>query len=305
MPEGDTAYRAAYHLAQALTDRILTRTELRVPRYATLNFVGERVRGAQSRGKHILIRVSEWTIHSHLGMDGIWLLMPPPRARTGASSGGTTARGRGSSRGGRPSGQRRWPAAHRIRARLDTDAVVALGVDLARLRAWPTDREEQELGWLGPDLLDPNVDLDEAARRILAEPDRPITAALLDQSNVAGIGNEYVTEMCFLRGVLPTRTVAEVGDIHEWLDLGRRLMVTNRDRVDRTFTGRLGTGETNYVFSRGGRPCRRCGTPILKGTHASGVRRDGFCADRMRDGELDGIGPGGLRVSSWCPHCQR
>ena len=275
MPEGDTAYRAAYHLARALTDLRVIRAEFRVPRYATLQLAGLHVHGAESRGKHILLRVGRWTVHSHFGMDGSWLLLPP-RTRRG------------------------WPAAHRIRARLDTDAVIALGVDLARLRVWPTEREQEELGWLGPDLLDPHVDLDLATTRILAEPERPITAALLDQENVAGLGNEYVTELCFLRGALPCRAVAECGDIREWLELARRLMLANRDRSIRTFTGRTGRGETNYVFARAGRPCRRCGSTIVEGTHASGVRRSG-----MRDPELDGVGPGGLRVSAWCPNCQR
>lgn len=298
MPEGDTAYRAAHHLARALTGRTLTRAELRVPQYSTLTFTGRTVTGAQARGKHILIRVEDWTIHSHLGMDGSWLLVPPPKPR-GASSVPPHAHGvaRSNTRTGAP--RRRWPEPHRVRARLDTDAVVALGVDLARLRAWPTERETDELGWLGPDLLTDDVDLSEARRRILAEPERPITAALLDQHNVAGLGNEYVTEMCFLRGVLPKRAVAEAGDITEWLELGRSLMLANRDRVERTFTGNIRYGESNYVFSRAGLPCRRCGTTIVGGKHASGVRRGD------PDATLDGTGAGGLRESAWCPNCQR
>lgn len=301
MPEGDTAYRAAHHLARALAGRTLIRSELRVPRYATVQLAGTTVGGAQSRGKHILLRAGDWTIHSHLGMDGSWLLVPPPRSAGGASRTGT--------RGRRP-----WPDRHRIRARLDTDAVVALGVDLARLRAWPTAQEPEMLGWLGPDLLDAAPDLDEARRRILAEPERPITAALLDQANVAGLGNEYVTEMCFLRGLLPNTTVADAGDIGEWLELGRDLMLANRDRVERTFTGNRLPGQTTYVFARGGKPCRRCGTTVLQGKHASGVRRAGGGTSgagtvgvRMRsdDDLVDGAGPGGLRESAWCPHCQR
>lgn len=284
MPEGDTAYRAAHHLARALTGRTLSRAELRVPQYSTLQLAGHTVTGAQARGKHILIRVDSWTIHSHLGMDGSWLLVPPPRHRDRRPT---------------DAARRRWPAPHRIRARLDTDAVVALGVDLARLRAWPSERESIELGWLGPDLLTDDVDLAEARRRILAEPDRPITAALLDQRNVAGLGNEYVTEMCFLRGVLPQRTVADAGDITEWLELGRALMLANRDRVERTFTGNIRYGESNHVFSRVGLPCRRCGTTIVGGKHASGVRRSGH------ESPIDGTGAGGLRESAWCPHCQR
>lgn len=180
-----------------------------------------------------------------------------------------------------------WPAAHRIRAIIGTDAAIALGIDLAKLDLWPTAEEEQHLGWLGPDLLAEAPDLAKAARNIAQQPDREITAALLDQRNLAGLGNEYVTEMCFLRGVLPSRTVRECGDVADWVDLGRRLMLANRDRVDRTFTGDL--RRPTYVFGRAGQPCRRCGTIILEGKHASG-------SDQVDATE---------RNAAWCPHCQR
>ena len=260
MPEGDTAYRAAHHLGRALAGRTVTRFELRVPRAAAADLAGEQVRGAHSRGKHLLLEIGPYTVHSHLGMDGAWRLERPESPH--------------------------WPAAHRLRALIDTDRVLALGIDLPLVELWPTRDEDRRLGWLGPDLLAEAPDLDEATRRILAEPDRPITAALLDQRNVAGLGNEYVTELCFLMGVAPSRPVAEAGDIRAWIDLGRELMLANRDRVGRVFTG--DPREPNYVFGRVGRPCRRCGSIIVGGTHASGTSRPGA---ETRD-------------SAWCPNCQ-
>ena len=301
MPEGDTAYRAAHHLARSLTGRTIDRFELRVPKFAQFDLTGEKIIGADARGKHILLRIGDHTVHSHLGMDGSWRLVPPGSSggrlgssggRLGSSGGrlGSSGdlRGRPAHAGGARGGPTTaWPAAHRIRAIIGTDAVIALGIDLAKLECWPTADEPQRLGWLGPDLLATEPDLAEARRRILSQPDRSITAALLDQRNVAGLGNEYVTEMCFLRGVLPSRTVAEISDIDEWLTLGRQLMLANRDRVERTFTGDL--RRPNWVFGREGRQCRRCGSDLVAGTHDSGTTRSGATD----------------RESVWCPSCQR
>lgn len=272
MPEGDSAYRAAHHLARALAKREVTEFSLRVPAHATADLRGARIRGAESRGKHVLLRIGEFTVQSHLGMDGAWRLVPPG-----------------------PAGQRQWPARHRLRAVIGTDEVLALGIDLAKLALWRTRDEERHLGWLGPDLLGEAPDLEEATRRILAEPGRPLTAALLDQGNVAGLGNEYVTELLFLRGIRPDRVVADVEDVPALLSHARELMLANRDRVGRTFTGNPRPGQRSYVFGRAGEPCRRCGTRILEGTQASGVRDH-----RGTDGE----GPGGTRRAAWCPRCQ-
>lgn len=271
MPEGDSAHRAAVNLNRSLAGRVVNRFELRMPRLATATLVGESFRGVDARGKHVLLRIGEFTVHSHFGMDGSWRLVTPTApARDRPRRGPRVA----------------WPAAHRIRAIIGTDAVIALGIDLAKLDLWPTSQEEDHLGWLGPDLLAEEPDLDEAVRRLERDPDRAITAALLDQRNLAGLGNEYVTEMCFIRGVLPSRRVRDCGNMAQWVDLGRRLMLANRDRVERTFTGDL--RQPAYVFGRGGQSCRRCGAALVEGRHGSG-------SDRPDATERDAV---------WCPSCQ-
>ncbi|MGO1543671.1 MAG: DNA-formamidopyrimidine glycosylase family protein [Gulosibacter sp.] len=300
MPEGDSAYRAAANLSRSLAGRTVTQFELRLPKLATASLVGEQVTAVDARGKHVLLRIGEFTVHSHFGMDGSWRLVPPS-APTGTGPLGTSSvdagpLGTGTPRRARtpqrPNSRARrgpnvsWPAAHRIRAIIGTDAVVALGIDLAKLDIWPTAEEEQHLGWLGPDLLAEDPDLIEAVRRLEREPAREISAALLDQRNLAGLGNEYVTEMCFLRGVLPHRRIAECGTMTAWVDLGRKLMLANRDRVERTFTGNL--RQPTWVFGRAGEPCRRCGATILKGKHASGSTQPDATE----------------RDSVWCPRCQ-
>ena len=93
-------------------------------------------------------------------------------------------------------------AAARLRGprRADTDEWIAVGFALGIVELLARDDETTAVGHLGPDLLGPDWDEDEAVRRLLAEPDVPIADALLDQTNLAGIGNLYRSELCFLAG---------------------------------------------------------------------------------------------------------
>ena len=72
MPEGDTVWHTAAELREALAGKTLTRCDVRVPRYATVDLTGQRVDEVVSRGKHLFIRVGAASIHSHLKMDGSW-----------------------------------------------------------------------------------------------------------------------------------------------------------------------------------------------------------------------------------------
>ncbi len=246
MPEGDTIFRAARRLDTALAGHDVTRFDLRVPAFATADLTGQRVHGVAARGKHLLMRIGDQTLHSHLRMDGAWLLY-----RTGAKW--------------------RHPA-FKVRAVVGTDTDDAVGVDIAEVQLLPTRDEAQLLAHLGPDPLAEDWDPVEAARRIEADP-RSIHVALLDQRNVAGFGNEYAAELLFLRGLLPTTPAADV-DARALLDLGARTIRANRDRADRTFTGVNRRGQTTWVYSRANRPCRRCGTLIKRGEQGADPTRE-------------------------------
>ncbi len=129
------------------------------------------------------------------------------------------------------------------------------------------------LGRLGPDLLAPEFDADEAVRR-LRDPSRaelPIADALLDQRALAGIGNVYKNELLWIERVAPFATVAEVDDetLGRLVASARRLLVANvaptgsaagGERV--TTAGDRGAPGPLYVYGRTGRPCRRCRTRI-------------------------------------------
>lgn len=235
MPEGDTVYRTARRLNDALAGRILTQTDFRVPAFATVDFTGQRVDEVVSRGKHLLARIGEHTVHSHLKMEGSWEVYLL-------------------------GGRWRHPS-FQVRAVLRTEHAVAVGFQLGLLEVIPRDREGDVVGHLGPDLLGSDWDAAEAVRRLAAHPDESIATALLDQRNLAGLGNEYVNEICFLRGMLPTRPVAET-DLPATVALAHRLIVANRDRARRVTTGDTRRGRTTWVYGRHGEPCLRCGSLI-------------------------------------------
>lgn len=259
MPEGDTIYRAAVRLHAVMAGRRLERSDFRVPALATADLAGERIDEVVSVGKHLLMRGERHTIHSHAGMDGLWHVLE--------------------------AGRRAPVPAHTVRVVLATDAHEIVGSSLPVLELLPRERDGEAVAHLGPDLLDPAWDeamAAEAARRLRAT-GAPVGVALLDQQAVAGLGNVYRGELCFLRGVHPTTPIAEV-EVEPLIALARRLIVANRDRTERTFTGDARNGRRTWVYGRGGQPCRRCGTRI---------------ADAML--ALEG---GMLRQVQWCPRCQ-
>ncbi|NQX04474.1 Fpg/Nei family DNA glycosylase [Rathayibacter sp. VKM Ac-2856] len=261
MPEGDTVYRSAHNLADALDGQVLTRCDVRVPKFATVDLTGETIDSVVPRGKHLLMRIGDAVIHSHLKMEGSWHLY--------------------SLTGDRPKWHR---PAFQARIVLETAEWQAVGFELGLLEIVPRIAEEDVVGYLGPDLLGADWDADEALRRLSADPERPIGLALLDQRIMAGLGNVYRAELCFLRGVLPTRPVGESGDLPRTIALAKKLITVNRERIERTTTGNLRPGQQLWVYGRDRKPCRRCGTAIRRG--------------ELGDDELQ------LRVTYWCPRCQ-
>lgn len=84
-----------------------------------------------------------------------------------------------------------------------------VGFWLGLVRVFPAREYEVEMGYLGPDLLADDFDVEEAIARIEAELDREIGRASLDQRKLAGIGNEYRAEINFLAGTHPRELVRD------------------------------------------------------------------------------------------------
>jgi len=241
VPEGDVIWYTARRLHEALAGRVLTRSDFRVPRYATVDLRGQLVTEAVAKGKHLLIRTGNGlTVHTHLKMDGSWRIRP--------ASAGEPRRN-----------------AHQIRLLLANDEWQAVGYLLGVTEVLPTAKEDEVTGHLGPDLLGPGWDPAEAVRRLTKSKERPIGEALLDQRNLAGLGTVYMAETLFLRGVDPSRPAGSVDDLSALVELGHRLLDANKARLGHVTTGDTRPGRENWVYGRAGRPCRRCGTPIRRG----------------------------------------
>ncbi len=250
MPEGDTVFRTADTLRKALVGRVLTRCDVRVPRFATVDLSGHVVDEVCSRGKHLLIRVGPASIHSHLKMDGSWRVT----SRTGRSD-------------------------YRVRIILEASDIRAVGIDLGVLEILERDRDGDAVDHLGPDLLGDDWDAQVAADNLTAHPDRPIAETLLDQRVLAGIGNVYCNELCFVSGHLPTAPVSAISDPYRLVARARDMLWVNRFRQNRCTTGDTRAGRQLWVYGRARQSCRRCGTPI----------------------KYDDSGD---RVAYWCPACQ-
>ena len=241
MPEGDVVWSTAKRLHTALAGQVLTRSDFRVPRYATVSLSGQVVTEALSRGKHLLIRTDGGlSVHTHLKMEGYWRVQP--------------------ANGGRPPGP-----GYQLRLVLGNERWLAAGYLLGITEVLRTAREDQIVGHLGPDLLGPDWDPAAAVARLGRAPGRPVGEALLDQRNLAGLGTVYMAETLFLRGVDPSRAVGSVSDLDALVDAGHRLLDANQDRQGHVTTGDARPGRELWVYGRAGRPCRRCGTAIRKG----------------------------------------
>jgi len=256
-------YSAARRLDRALAGQTLTRTDFRVPLHATADLVGQTVIGTESHGKHLFTRTDAGvTLHTHLRMDGSWIIVDP--------------------------GKRLPRRMHEdIRVLLQGSAGhTAYGLRLPVVELMATRDEGRVRDHLGPDPLHDDWGADEAVRRLGSEPERPLAAALLDQRKLAGLGNLWVNEVCFLRGYSPWRLVADI-DLPPTVGLAARML--RASAFGRTpaqvSTGVDRKGQEHWVYGRADHPCRRCGTPIRQAVDVPG--------DPER------------RHTWWCPHCQR
>jgi endonuclease-8 len=260
VPEGDTVWLTAHRLHAALAGRQLVRSDLRVPKLATVDLAGRQVLEVVPRGKHLMLRAEGGvTLHSHLQMDGSWHLYGPGERRRGGPE-------------------------HQVRAVLEVPGRTAVGYRLPVLELLPTAEEHTVVGHLGPDLLGPDWDAAKALAKLSARPERPVGEALLDQRNLAGVGNVYVSELCFLRGVTPWTPFGQIAAPEKLVVLARRLLAANKERPGHVTTGDTRRGRTHWVYGREHQPCLRCGTPVRSARHGPAEQS---------------------RVAYWCPRCQR
>ena len=256
MPEGDTVWLTAHRLNAALAGRVVTRFDLRVPKLALSDLTGATVTEVIARGKHILMRFDHGlTLHSHLRMDGSWRISAAKAAARDTFD---------------------------LRVVIGNADWVARGARVHDLEIARTDEEDRWVGHLGPDVLGPDWDVERAAANLGAD-DRPVVEALLDQRNLAGVGNMYAAELMFLAGVNPFTAASAVPKPVALARSAFKALRANRDHPEQSTTGRTARGEQHWVYLRNGQPCRRCRTPIVTGEFGAPPRQ---------------------RNTFWCPHCQ-
>ena len=257
MPEGDTIHAAAHRVGAALVGKEIVSIETPQPRHAMDRWPdrlsGRPVRSVDAHGKHLFMRFEgDLTLHSHLRMGGMW---------------GVYEDGRRWSR----SPRRAW-----LVIRTPEHEVVEFDGPVLELMTESRTRFDLRLAALGPDILAPELDEQRLLRRLREDdPTRGIGDALLDQRNIAGIGNVWKSEGCFDAGIDPWRRLEDVAD-EEVLRVVRGTRLRMQDSVSRG-----GHIRGLQVYDRAGRPCERCNSRIA----ARGQGDDN-------------------RTTYWCPGCQ-
>ena len=257
MPEGDSIHSAARRIRAVLVGKTIVSIETPQPRHAMDRWperlAGRAVTRVDAHGKHLFIRFeSDLTLHSHLRMNGWWGVYPHGR-RWGRSP------------------RRAW-----LVIRTAEHEVVQFDGPVLELMTESRSRFDRRLAALGPDVLAGELDERAVLARLRQDDQtRGVGDALLDQRNLAGVGNVWKSEGCFRVGLDPWRPLGRVAD-DEALAVVREIRERMLASVERG-----GHPRDIQVYDRSGRPCPRCGGRI----HARGQGDDN-------------------RTTYWCPACQ-
>ena len=275
MPEGDTIFRTARALRRALQDKPVTVFRSTYPMLTRFNddtpLAGQVVQTVDSRGKWLLIHFSGGgTLATHMLMNGSWHIY-----RHGE----------------------RWQQPRiNMRIVVENSEYVAVGFRVPVAKIMNSCDVERVLR-IPPariDVLSAEFDAGFVTRRIQAHGSEEIADVLLHQEVMAGVGNEFKSEICFVAGVNPFARVADLSmeSLTGMVMLSRRLVKANiledssdamvtyagmHRRTTRSFDPSLRV----WVYGRGGELCRKCGARIRR---------------RIQ-------GPD-ARVTFWCQQCQ-
>lgn len=303
MPEGDTIYRTARTLNQALAGRVVTGFETGLAPLTRVNddspLAGRTVEKVESRGKWCLMYFSgqgkdePLILVTHMRMNGSWHLY-----RTGER----WQRPRSEMRvvvrvGGSDPTHAMKPHEWGTQNRGETGReAVAFNVPVAEFHT-ARSLERTEVPKLGPDVLGEEFTAQAGAARLEAyareHPDAEVGVALMNQRVLAGLGNIYKSEVAFAAQVNPWRAVGTLtrAEMERLVEFAMRYTRANvrsgKGAGIVTYTGPRSTTERtnpddrNWVYRRSGQECRRCGATIL-------MRKQGTQA----------------RSTYWCPECQ-
>jgi endonuclease-8 len=275
MPEGDTIFRTARALGRALAGKPITAFRSTYPNLTRFNddtpLAGRLVECVEARGKWLLIHFSGGAaLATHMLMSGSWHIYRH--------------------------GERWQQPRTNMRIAIENSDYVAVGfrVPVAEMHSAESLKRHSRIPRAEADVLNAGFDAAEAVRRLRARGGEAVGDALLDQRVMAGVGNVFKSEICFVTGVHPFRKVFDLTEdqAQAMVAAAQRLLaanvledsgeaiVTYGGRKRRT-THESDPGASLWVYGRKGEPCRRCGEPVRR---------------RLQ-------GPD-ARVTFWCPHCQ-
>jgi endonuclease-8 len=254
VPEGDTIVYAAQRLRGALVARVPESVETPQPRHALdywpRRLAGRPVTSIDTHGKHLFMHFDgDLVLHSHLGMIGMWSVY-------------------GGGRRWRRSPRRAW-----IVLRCGGQEVVEFDGPLLELMTAARVRFDQRLSALGPDVLAEEFDTERFLRRLRADAqDRDVGDALLDQRNIAGLGNIWKAEGCWEAGIDPCRPLSRISN-----DEAAGIVAAVRPRM--SLSAREGPKTISHgVYGRAGRPCPRCGAPVMARPQGDANRVTYWCS---------------------------
>ena len=304
MPEGDTIYRAARALNQALAGRTVTDFETGLAKIARVNddtpLVGRVIEKVESRGKWCLMYFSgDLILVTHMLMSGSWHIyrtgerwrMPHRAMRVVVRVGAEVESGETAD----PS----TAAAPSLRTTSSVEGweAVAFNVPIAEFHTARSLERSSQVPKLGPDILSGEFTVDAGIARLEAfgreHPEAEVGVTLLNQRVLAGLGNVYKSEVAFSARVNPWRRMATVTrtEMERLVEFSLRYMKANvldgsGDQIvtysgNRRTTARMDKEERLWVYGRQGQECRRCGAIIMS-------RKQGEQA----------------RSTFWCPECQ-
>ena len=270
MPEGDTLFRAARTLHRALAGKPVVRFETALAQLSRVDddapIAGRTVERVRSVAKHLLVEFSgDLVLRTHLRMNGSWHVYRPGE---------------------------RWQrprSAMRVVVETADFQAVAFDVPVAEFRTGRALARDPAVARLGPDLLDPEFDEEEAVRRLRERGTLGIGDALVDQRVLAGVGNVFKSEVCFAERVHPFTPVSGLDDeaLLRLVQTARRFLGMNV--LESSGSGMVtvpGRGRTTrrgdpsgglWVYGRAGKPCRVCGERLVLERRGLEARSTYFC----------------------------
>lgn len=272
MPEGDTIFRTARSLGRALGGKPVTVFRSTYPLLTRFNddtpLAGQTVERVEARGKWLLIRFSGGgTLATHMLMSGSWHIYRH--------------------------GERWQQPRFNMRIVIENSEYIAVGfrVPVAEIHTAQSLARQTRIPCEQIDVLSAEFNAAEAERRVQAHSGEEIADVLLHQEVLAGVGNVFKSEICFVTGINPFCKVSALrqDQLQASIAAAQRLVRANvlEDSGDTivTYGGRRrrtthesDPGASLWVYGRNGEPCRRCGEPIRRRIQGPDARVTFWCA---------------------------